>query len=190
MIGGLLAMPLAVVVMLLAAEHLRFDRRRKHTMTIRRTAETSLASKPIDPVWLLDGERPSGEAPLTEAATLAANDDATVAVYLWQTTRARYRWEHASDEVVTVVDGEAFLSDHDVGSGGIERRLGPGDVAFFPAGSRSTWRVPVRLRKVSTLIRPLPRAAASLFRWMRGVKRAAIFLAKRGSTASRNRAGH
>ena len=39
---------------------------------------------------------------------------------------------------------------------GEERRLGPGDMAFFPAGSRSTWRVPVAVRKLAVCRQAMP----------------------------------
>jgi uncharacterized cupin superfamily protein len=138
-----------------------------------RTADVALAPTPIDPAWMLDG------SPLTEAAEIARTRDGTTCVYLWQTTRATYRWEHESDETVYVLDGEAFVRDerardetgHD--AMGPERRLGPADVAFFPAGARTIWRVPERLRKVSTLTRPLPGPAAGAMRWLRAGKRLA-----------------
>jgi len=38
----------------------------------------------------------------------------------------------------------------------IERRLGPGDMAFFPAGSRSVWRVPAEVRKLAVCRHSLP----------------------------------
>ena len=34
---------------------------------------------------------------------------------------------------------------------GVERRFGPGDIAFFPAGSNATWRHPDHFRKVAIL---------------------------------------
>ena len=131
-------------------------------------AEMQLVPTPIDPAWRIDG----GE-PLTEAAEVVSARDGTTAVYLWQTGRSRFRWEHESDEVVTVLDGECFLSDRSAPPGWRgERRLVAGDVAFFPAGSRTEWRVPDRLRKVSTLVRPLPAPLAEAMRWLRAGKRA------------------
>lgn len=144
-------------------------------------AGVALVPTPIDPAWRLDG----GE-PVTEAAEVASARDGTTAVYLWQTTRAHFRWEHESDEVVTVLDGECFLSDRAAPDGSRrERRLVAGDVAFFPAGSRTEWRVPERLRKVSTLVRPLPAPLAGAMRWLRAGKRA---LGRRRMAPARRRA--
>ena len=141
------------------------------SIQLRPTANVALAATPIARDWLLD----AGE-PRTEAATLAADDHGTLAVYLWQTTRARYRWEHASDEVVTILDGECFVADEGSETGqpggqAAERRLATGDVAFFPAGSRSVWRVPRHIRKVSTLVRPLPRPLRRAWRGLRALRR-------------------
>ena len=145
------------------------------------TADVALISTPINPTWLLDGS-----APVTRAAELARTDDGTTAVYLWDTTRAHYRWEHASDETVTVLAGEVFLRDADAPVGD-ERRLGAGDVAFFPAGARTTWRVPHHLRKISTLTRPLPGPLATGMRLARELKRLLEVAASRvrGSTGRR-----
>ena len=57
-----------------------------------------------------------------------------------QASRAHY----SVDETVHIISGEVFVTD----DGGAERRLGPGDMAFFPAGSASTWRVPSEVRKI------------------------------------------
>jgi len=57
--------------------------------------------------------------------------------------------------------GEGFMSDKK----GIELRFGPGDVAFFPAGTNATWRHPDHFRKVvlkDSIWRPL---AYSLKAW-------------------------
>jgi hypothetical protein len=37
----------------------------------------------------------------------------------------------------------------------VERRYGPGDLAFFPAGTDSTWRHPDHFRKVAVLKDPV-----------------------------------
>ena len=45
-----------------------------------------------------------------------------------------------------------------------ERRLGPGDMAFFPAGSRSLWRVPVAVRKLAVCRHALPKPLGFVLR--------------------------
>jgi uncharacterized protein len=55
--------------------------------------------------------------------------------------------------MVHVISGEVFVTAET----GLERRLGPGDMAFFPAGSRSLWRVPVAVRKLAVCRHALPK---------------------------------
>lgn len=51
-----------------------------------------------------------------------------------------------------MISGEVFLTTDDGG----KRRLGPGDMAFFPTGSRSLWRVPRAVRKLAVCRQTLP----------------------------------
>jgi hypothetical protein len=44
------------------------------------------------------------------------------------------------------------------------RRLGPGDMAFFPAGSRSTWHVPNRVLKLAVCRHRMPRTLGYVLR--------------------------
>ena len=71
----------------------------------------------------------------------------------WSCTAGRFNWHYSVDETVHIVAGEVFITD----DSGEERRLGPGDSAFFPAGSRSVWRVPVAVRKVAVCRQAMPR---------------------------------
>jgi hypothetical protein len=60
------------------------------------------------------------------------------------------------------------VTTHDGG----ERRLGPGDMAFFPAGSSSVWRVPAAVRKFAVCRRALPAPLTLAFRvWIKLVTR-------------------
>ena len=122
-------------------------------------AGVAMAPAPIPSDWIIAGH------PKTEAAEIAHTDDGSTHVYVWQTTASRFHWNYDSDEIVNVLDGEVFVDD---GNG--ERRLAPGSVAFFPAGARTTWRVPDHLRKIATLKRPTPGPVAALQRWARFAK--------------------
>ena len=119
-------------------------------------ATATLAPAPIPLSWVVEGH------PKTEAAEIAHTDDGSTKVYVWQTSAARFNWFYESDEIVSVIDGEVFIDDHVHGT----RRLGPGDVAFFPAGASTTWRVPDHLRKIATLKRPAPSLVAAAQRWL------------------------
>lgn len=136
---------------------------------------------PIPAASIIEG------TPFAETAEIARNRDGTATVYLWRTTAARFRWHHRSDESVVVLAGEAYVAPLCDGRAGAERRIGPGDVAFFRAGEHVLWRVPEHLTKVSTMAQPAPRVVAVALRHARSVKRqvaAAIASGRRRSSFS------
>src|SRR5262249_1067999 len=69
---------------------------------------------------------------------LARSQDGASTVMAWSCTAGRFNWHYTVDETVHIISGEVFVTNEK----GEECRLGPGDMAFFPAGSRSTWRGP------------------------------------------------
>lgn len=89
--------------------------------------------------WIVEGD------PQAQSALLSRSTDGTAVTVVWQTTRGKFRWYFNIDETVNVLDGEVFVTD----GNNVEHRLGPGDVAYFPGGSWSTWRVPDHLRKIA-----------------------------------------
>lgn len=143
------------------AEHRHFASTMQTTMGVVDPDKVTLIPAPIPEGWVLEGD------PKTMAGEIAHTDDGTTRVFVWQTTAGRFHWFYKSDEVVQILDGEVFIAD----GARAERRLGPGDVAFFPVGARTTWRVPDHLRKIATLKRPLPGPIASVVRWLRAAKR-------------------
>ena len=94
---------------------------------------------PLDPRTVLSG------SPVTRSRHVARSHDLTEDILVWECTAGVFTWKYAKDETIVVVSGEVFLTP----ANGEERRLGPGDLAFFPAGSACQWRVPVRVRKVA-----------------------------------------
>jgi uncharacterized protein len=92
-------------------------------------------------------------APQAHARELARSADGTAVVVAWSCTAGRFHWHYSVDETVHVISGEVFVTNDD----GVERRLGPGDMAFFPAGSRSLWRVPCAVRKLAVCRHSMPR---------------------------------
>ena len=110
-------------------------------------ATVALDPAPIKAAWVVEG------TPQARARELARSADGTSVVIAWSCTAGRFNWHYGVDEMVHVVSGEVFVTDE----GGVERRLGPGDMAFFPAGSRSLWRVPVAVRKLAVCRHALPK---------------------------------
>ena len=109
-----------------------------------------LQPAPIPPSWILEG------APEAWNKNLAESHDRTCWKLFWECTSGRFNWDYDIDETAFIISGEAFIT---TGANG-ERRLGPGDMVFFPAGSTCTWRVPARVTKFAVMRRPTPRPFA------------------------------
>jgi uncharacterized protein len=107
---------------------------------------TDIDLKPMAPDWILAG------APESGGKRLAASHDGTSAIVVWECTAGRFKWIYSEDETAVVIAGEVFITTDK----GEERRLGQGDMAFFPAGTWCIWHVNDRIRKVAVLRRPLP----------------------------------
>lgn len=160
-IYGFGVVALAAVAVVAAATDLRRHAAEAQTgMAMVDPSTVKLEPAPIPASWVLEGH------PRTDAAEIAHSDDGSTKVYVWQTSAARFDWFYQSDEIVSVLDGEVYIDDHVHGT----RRLRPGDVAFFPAGARTTWRVPDHLRKIATLKSPTPAPVAAVQRWLHAAK--------------------
>jgi uncharacterized protein len=126
-------------------------------------ADAILDSEPLPDSWVLEGN------PLTRSKKVASSWDFTSYVMVWDCTPGRFNWQYYKDETLVVVSGEVFVTDER----GQERRLGPGDWAFFPAGSSAVWRVTEHLRKVAVLRETLPRPLGLAVRLWKGALRRA-----------------
>jgi len=107
---------------------------------------STLADVELDPGsipsgWLLSGQ------PETRSKVLGKSRDRLGYVVLWECGAVSYKWHYSKDEAYIVLSGEGFMTDEK----GVERRFGPGDVAFFPAGTNATWRHPDHFRKIAVL---------------------------------------
>ena len=80
--------------------------------------------------------------------------DGTAWTAAWSCTAGRFHWHYSVDETVQILSGEVFITDEL----GRQRRLGPGDMAFFPAGAHSVWYVPHEVRKLAVCRHRVPRA--------------------------------
>jgi uncharacterized cupin superfamily protein len=104
-------------------------------------AALELEPDAIPAEWLLSG------APETRKKLLLRTHDFLAQVLIWECGAVSYKWHYTSDEAYIVISGEGFMTDEK----GVEHRFGPGDVAFFPAGTNATWRHPDHFRKVAFL---------------------------------------
>ena len=123
-------------------------------------AHVELVPDPIRPNWIIEGK------PEARSLRLAESADGSSSVMAWSCTAGRFRWCYAVDETVHIISGEVFVTDES----GATRRLGPGDMAFFPAGSRSTWTVPNEVRKLAVCRHSMPRPFGYMLRaWNKAV---------------------
>jgi uncharacterized cupin superfamily protein len=110
-------------------------------------ADVDLAPSPIAPHWIIEGK------PEARSARLATTADGTSTVMAWSCTAGRFTWNYNIDETRHVISGEAFVTDEK----GEVRRLGAGDMVYFPAGSRSNWYIPREIRKIAFCRHAMPR---------------------------------
>lgn len=121
-------------------------------------ATVALDPSPINPGWIVAG------TPEARAKELARSDDGTSVVVAWSCTPGMFHWHYSVDETVHVISGEVWVTNED----DVERRLGPGDMAFFPAGSSSVWRVTSEVRKLAVCRHALPQPLGFALRaWRR-----------------------
>lgn len=104
-------------------------------------AAVELDPEPIPPDWIVSG------SPQARCKKLVRSRDWTSHVVVWDCTPGSFNWHYRMDETIIIISGEAFM----INDKGEECRVGPGDMAFFPAGSSCSWRVTQHLRKVGVL---------------------------------------
>ena len=108
--------------------------------------EAALAPAPITPGWIVAG------APVARAAELSRSADGTAVSLVWDCTAGTFDWHFGVDETVHILDGEVEVSC----AGMAARRLEPGDVALFRAGTTARWHVPLYVRKLAFCRHTLP----------------------------------
>lgn len=109
--------------------------------------DVPLRPAPINPAWILEG------APLARSAELSRSRDGTANTVVWDCTDGRFRWIFDVDETIHILDGAVTIETDTMRP----TRFGPGDVVFFPDGSRTRWHVHGYLRKLAFCRRTIPR---------------------------------
>lgn len=112
-------------------------------------AEVELDPTPIPADWIIDGK------PQARSKRLAASADGTSTIMAWSCTAGRFKWHYTVDETVHLISGEVFVTDENDNV----RRVGPGEMVFFPAGTVSTWYIPDHVRKFAVCRHSMPRIA-------------------------------
>jgi uncharacterized protein len=114
--------------------------------------ELDPASIPAD--WIIEGN------PQARSRRLALSADGTSTIMAWSCTAGRFKWHYTVDETIHLISGEVFVTDEKDNV----RRVGPGDMVFFPAGSVSTWYIPDHVRKFAVCRHSMPRIAGFALR--------------------------
>jgi uncharacterized cupin superfamily protein len=138
------------------------------SIVIAAAAAAALKPAPIFPRWILSG------TPEARNRVMAKSHDRTSYVMVWDCAPGRFNWHYTLDETLVIVSGEVFITNEE----GEERRLGPGDMGFFPAGSSATWRVTEHVRKVAVLRETIPRPLAFCLRAWKKLLRLSGLLGK------------
>jgi hypothetical protein len=110
-------------------------------------ADVELSPAPIPAHWIIEG------TPQARSKRLGTSADGTASIMAWSCTPGRFTWHYTVDEILHIVSGEIFVTDEK----GQSRRLGPGDMVFFPAGSVSDWHVTKEVRKLAVCRHSMPR---------------------------------
>jgi uncharacterized protein len=97
--------------------------------------------------WIVEGN------PQVRSQRLMRTADGTTSLFVWTCTTGRFNWYYRVDETLHIISGEVFITD----ASGETRRLGPGDVAFFPAGSQCLWHVTQDVKKLAVCRHSMPR---------------------------------
>lgn len=113
-----------------------------------------LKPSPIEPSWITAG------APVARLAEHSRGRDDAAMTAVWDCTAGEFRWHFGWDETVMILEGEVHITTED----GIERLLGPGDVAYFAGGTWATWRVDRYVRKVAFCRKPFPKPLTIAYR--------------------------
>lgn len=109
---------------------------------------------PLDPSQVLEGH------PVTHSRDVHQSADGDLFVAYWSASAGRFTWNYRDIyEVVTILDGEAFVKTSD----GTTHHLKPGVTLTFVSGDVAEWNVPRYIRKVAVVKRqprPLLRRVA------------------------------
>ncbi|MEZ4369097.1 MAG: cupin domain-containing protein [Kofleriaceae bacterium] len=100
---------------------------------------------PLEPRPIAQSQILAG-TPVAQGKTLGISPDGLLSYALWDCTAGTFRWHFRSDEIVHILEGEVRVRRGDAEA---PRRLGPGDVAYFPAGLHTVWEVDTYVRKLA-----------------------------------------
>jgi YD repeat-containing protein len=115
-------------------------------MTTTKTPPGQLPDMPINPEWVTAGN------PVARGAILIQSADRKCHQGLWECSPGEFDWTFTWDEFARLTEGEVTISE----ASGKTYTLGPGDLAHFPLGLKTHWKVRKTVKKVFFLRTPEP----------------------------------
>ncbi len=109
------------------------------TRVITAPANSELHTDPLPAREVVEGSREAKTFIAAEAADQACRSG------LWSCPVGTYRFFFPYEEHTYIIEGKVEVTD-DL-NGRILHLLGPGDMAFFPVGSKTVWKVVEPLKK-------------------------------------------
>lgn len=100
---------------------------------------------PIEPSWIREGN------PVACGVIVAQSPDKRVSSGFWSCSPGEFNWQFTWDEFVHVLDGKVTITQN-----GRTHTLAAGDVAHFPLGAQTVWRVVRPVRKFFVIRTPEP----------------------------------
>jgi uncharacterized cupin superfamily protein len=119
---------------------------REGGMILHSSTSAVLGNAPINPDWILEG------SPVARNHLIASSSDGLGSIYIWDCTAGKFNWHYGVDETVHILEGNVIVSDSESPA----KRLGPGSVAFFAAGTIAHWHVENYVRKIAFCQQLLP----------------------------------
>ena len=89
-------------------------------------------------------------APKSKVWVTSQSADRKLTHGVWHCTACQFTWDYTWDEFVMILDGEVIITDAD----GESHTLRTGDCAYFSPGLKTTWHIPVSVKKVFTIRSP------------------------------------
>ena len=123
-------------------------------------SDVELKPSPINAAWILEGR------PVARNSILSRSEDQTACTIVWDCSKGKFEWHYDFDETVHFIEGSVTIDDGHSPA----RIYGPGDVLFFPAGSKAVWTVDNYIRKVAFCRKVLPGPVGTLIKVLRAVK--------------------
>jgi uncharacterized protein len=99
--------------------------------------------------WRIPQEQVIEGDPQASGTILWKSADGKLANGIWECTPGTFSWLHP-DETLCLVEGEVTVTPE----GGAAFTIRPGDIVFFPEGTKSVWQVAQTIRKAFHLHSP------------------------------------